>query len=332
MLDTNLDATMALERAEIWTLGVDLGGTKVETALVDAAGLIVASHRRPTNATKGADAVVGDILNCVETCLGETSKGASGLGIGVAGQVERQTGVIRFAPNLGWRDVDLGSRLQKELGMHVVVTNDVRAATFGEWQHGAGQGLDDMVCLFIGTGIGGGVVSGGQLLEGCWNSAGELGHMTIVPDGRDCHCPNRGCLEAYAGGWAIAKRAQEAAGANRNDGHRLISLAGGVEQISAATVAQGYDVGDPLARRLVDQTAQYLAAGAVGIVNAFNPCLLVLGGGVIVGLPFLVTLIESTVRARALQAAVEGLRIVTSALGDKAGVVGAAAMARPQRW
>jgi glucokinase len=247
----------------------------------------------------------------------------------VAGQVERETGVIRFAPNLGWRDVDLGSRLQKELGMHVVVTNDVRAATFGEWQHGAGQALDDMVCLFIGTGIGGGVVSGGRLLEGCRNSAGELGHMTIVPDGRDCHCPNRGCLEAYAGGWAIAKRAQEAAVANKDDGHRLVTLAGSVEQISAATVAQGYDVGDPLARRLVEETALYLAAGAVGIVNAFNPCLLVLGGGVIVGLPFMVTLIESTVRARALQAAVEGLRIVTAALGDKAGVVGAAAMARP---
>ncbi len=312
---------------ELLTLGVDLGGTKVETALVDAAGCILASQRRLTYPEKGPDRVIADIVVCVESCVGAAGKIAHGLGVGVAGQVDR-AGTLRFSPNLRWRNVPLKARLEEELGMPVVITNDVRAATWGEWQHGAGQGVDDLVCLFVGTGVGGGIVSGGRLLEGCHNSAGELGHMTIVNGGRQCHCPNRGCLEAYAGGWAIAKRAQEAVRANPQSGQQLVALAESIQQISAATVAQAYTNGNPLASRLVEETAQYLAAGVVSIVNAFNPCLLILGGGVIQGLPSYVPAVEHTVRENALQTAVEGLHIVIAALGDKAGVIGAAALAR----
>jgi len=313
--------------SEVVTIGVDLGGTKVETALVDAAGRIVVSRRQPTNPEKGPDAVITDIVACVEACLGEAGKTTQGLGVGVAGQLDR-TGTLRFSPNLGWRNVPLKVKLEDALDIPVVINNDVRAATWGEWRHGAGWGVDDMVCLFVGTGIGGGVISGGQLLSGCSNTAAELGHMTIVADGRRCHCPNRGCLEAYAGGWAIAERAQEAVHANPQAGQRLVALAGGVQQISAATVTQACREGDPLACRLVEETAQYLAAGVVGIVNAFNPCLLVLGGGVIQGRPEYVSEVERLVRENALQTAVEGLRIVMAALGDKAGVIGAAALAR----
>ncbi|MBA7634310.1 Glucokinase [subsurface metagenome] len=309
------------------TLGVDLGGTKIETALVDAAGRIVASHRHPTHLEKGPHGVIADVVTSVKTCLGEAGMTAQGLGVGMAGQVDR-TGTVRFAPNLGWRNVPLQVKLQEALGMPVIVNNDVRAATWGEWRHGAGQGIDDLVCLFVGTGIGGGIVSGGQLLEGYHRTAGELGHMTIVAGGRHCRCPNRGCLEAYAGGWAIAERAQEAARVDPKAGQRLVTLAGSIQQISAATVTQAYTNRDPLARRLVEETAQYLAAGLVSIINAFNPSLLVLGGGVILGLPEYATIVECAVRENALPTAVEGLRIVIAALGDKAGVIGAAALAR----
>jgi len=313
--------------SEVATIGVDLGGTKIETALVDTAGRIVVSHRQPTNPEKGPDAVVADIVACVETCLDKAGKMAQGLGVGVAGQLDR-TGMLRFSPNLGWRNVSLKVKLEDALGMPVVINNDVRAATWGEWRHGAGQGVADLICLFVGTGIGGGVVSGGQLLDGYSNTAGELGHMTIVVDGRRCHCPNRGCLEAYAGGWAIAERAQEAVRTDTQAGQRLVTLAGGVQRISATTVTQACSEGDPLACRLVGETAQYLAAGLVSIVNAFNPCLLVLGGGVIQGRPEYVSEVERTVRQNALQTAVEGLHIVMAALGNKAGVIGAAALAR----
>ncbi len=309
------------------TLGIDLGGTKIETALVDATGRILASHRRPTNPERGSDDVISDIIACAKTCLGEAGKTARALGLGVAGQVDRE-GTVHFSPNLGWRNVPLKVKLEEILDMPVVVNNDVRAAIWGEWRHGAGQGLDDLVCLFVGTGVGGGIVSGGRLLEGCANTAGELGHITIVNGGRRCHCPNSGCLEAYTGGWAIAERTQEAVRADPQAGQRLVALAGDIQQISAATLTRASGEGDPLSRRLLEETAQYLAAGVVSIVNAFNPCLLVLGGGIIQGMLDYVSTIESAARERALPAAVEGLRVVTAALGDKAGVIGAAALAR----
>jgi glucokinase len=320
---------MMSKAAERPNVGVDLGGTKVEAALVDAEGRVVTSHRHPTDSkTKGPQGVMADIVACVGECLGEGVRNAVALGVGVAGQIDAATGTVRFAPNLGWRDVPLRAELEGTLRLPVVVVNDVRAATFGEWAHGAGKGVNDLVCLFIGTGIGGGVVSGGQLLEGCCNMAGELGHMTIVAGGRPCHCPNRGCLEAYVGGWAIAERAQDAIREDPKSGRALVALAGSLEQITTAIIAQAYREGDPFARGLIDETGQYLVAGVVGIVNAFNPSALILGGGVIEGLSELVHVLNAEVRSRALTAAVEHLRIVKSTLGGNAGVIGAAALAR----
>ncbi len=316
----------AVEKAP--TLGVDLGGTKVETSLIDATGKILASNRSPTRPEKGHDGVIADIIECINGCLNEASQSAQALGIGIAGQIEKDTGIVRFAPNLGWHNVPLRAKLEEALALPVIVTNDVRAATYGEWLYGAGQGVNDLVCLFVGTGVGGGVVSGGRLLEGCNNTGGELGHMTIVHDGRQCHCRNQGCLEAYAGGWAIGERVQEVVRNDLKAGKSLITLAGSIEHISAATVTEAYVNGDPLAKRIVEETAQFLAAGVVGIINAFNPCLIVLGGGVIQGLPEYISLVQRIVHLKALEAALEGLRIITATLGNKAGVIGAAALAR----
>ncbi|MCH7761035.1 ROK family protein, partial [candidate division TA06 bacterium] len=206
------------------TLGVDLGGTKVETDLVDATGRILSSHRHPTSPEGGPNEVIAAIVNCVKKSLGEGSWKAKALGIGVPGQLDPAAGIVRFAPNLGWRDVPLRSELEKVLGLPVAITNDVRAAAWGEWLHGVGKGEDDLVVLFVGTGIGGGIVSGGRMLEGGTYSAGELGHITLVANGRRCHCPNHGCLEAYASGWAIAERAQEAVRGNPKAGQTLTTL------------------------------------------------------------------------------------------------------------
>ena len=310
------------------TVGVDLGGTKIETDLVDGSGKVLASHRHPTHPEAGSQKVISTIVSCVKECLPEEASKAKGLGIGVAGQVDRDTGIVRFAPNLDWRDVPLQSELENALGFPVSATNDVRAATWGEWLHGAGKGEENLVVLFVGTGIGGGIVSNGRMVEGGSNTAGELGHLTLVINGRRCHCPNRGCLEAYAGGWALAVRAQDAVRATPKAGHVLVSLAGGIEKITAVHVSQAYSFGDPVASHLVEETGDYLAAGVVSIVNALNPSLLVLGGGVIEGLPDLVNIVEKTVRKHGLAASVENLRVVKAALGEKAGSIGAAAFAR----
>ena len=209
----------------------------METALVDKSGKIISSHRYSTNPEKGAQRIIDDVVTCVQECLDKGKEDAQALGIGIAAQVDH-SGVVLSSPNLGWQNVPLRAMLEEKLKLPVVVTNDVRAASWGEWHFGAGKGVDDLVVIFIGTGIGGGVVSGGRLLEGCSNTAGEIGHTTLIVDGRDCSCPNKGCLEAYAGGWAIAERAQEAVQANPEAGKALISLAGGVEKITAALVSQ----------------------------------------------------------------------------------------------
>jgi len=318
---------MQQKMEKLLTLGVDLGGTKVETALVDASGKIISSHRYSTNPEKGALRIIDDVVGCVEECLDKGEEDAQALGIGVAAQVDH-SGVVLSSPNLGWQNVPLRAMLEEKLKLPVVVTNDVRAASWGEWHFGAGKGVDDLVVVFVGTGIGGGVVSGGRMLEGCSNTAGEIGHTTLIVEGRNCRCPNKGCLEAYAGGWAIAERAQEAVQANPEEGKALISLAGGVEKITAALVSQAYHEGDVLSSKLVKETAQYLSAGLVSIVNAFNPCLLVFGGGVIDGLPELIKTAEPFIKKRALRAAAQNLKVVKAALGNEAGIVGAAALAQ----
>jgi glucokinase len=314
---------------DVFTIGVDIGGTKIDTALVDAAGNIITSYYRYIDPGKDPDKAIADVIDSARICISQSGKTASAIGIGVAGQIDKERGIVRRSPNLpDWHDVPIKEKLEAALKITASVNNDVRVITWGEWQHGAGKGVNDLVCLFLGTGIGGGVVSNGQLLEGCQNTAGELGHMTVVAGGRKCHCPNDGCLEAYAGGWGIAERAQDAVRANPQAGNALVELAGDISKISSITVAEAYKNGDPLAHRLIKDTAKYLAAGLVTIVNAFNPCLIILGGSVILGLTDLVPAVDARVRAQALQTPVEKLRITTAALGNKSGVIGAAALAR----
>lgn len=312
---------------EKWAIGADLGGTKVEVAQVDTFGRL---HRRLVRATQvkdGPAAVEAEIVAAVCELQEGMVSPPSGLGVGVAGQVESDSGLVHFAPNLNWHDVPLQADLQQTLGLPVMVTNDVRAATWGEWLYGAGQDCDDLVCLFVGTGIGGGVVSGGRMLSGCSNTAGELGHITIDQHGPACHCGNRGCLEALASGWAIARRAQEFIATGLPISVPLLKLAGGQpEMVTARIVAQAAQVGDPLAQELVDEVAQALIAGAVSLVNAFNPCRLILGGGVIEGLPELVERVEQGVRQHALAAATAPLQIVPAHLHNDAGVIGGAAL------
>lgn len=313
-----------------FTVGVDLGGTKVATALVDSEGNIAATGRGSTGPQADPSAVIADIVASVR----EASATAAGerilaVGVGAAGQIDPTTGTIRSSPNLGWENVPLQRELERALEMPVLVANDVQAAAWGEWRHGAGQGMADIVCLFVGTGIGGGVIAAGHLLVGCGGSAGELGHIIIDRNGPPCRCGNHGCLEALAGGWAIAQRAKEAVAADPGAGAALVALAGGrSENLTTAHVAEAAHQSDPLAQRLVAESGEALAVGVASIVNAFNPCVLILGGGVIEGLPELVQTVKEGVLQRALAAAAEQVSIVKAALGGHAGVIGAAAMAR----
>jgi glucokinase len=292
---------------------------------------VVSRDRRATDVDGGFDAVVAQIADAVQGLVDGAEGPVNGVGVGVAGQVRAGDGVVTRAPNLDWDDAPLRSALEDALGRPVSVLNDVRAAAWGEWKHGAGRGSDDVTVVFVGTGVGGSVVSGGRVLTGATNMAGELGHLTVVAHGRECRCGNRGCLEAYAGGWGIAERAREAVAASPDEGAGLVSRAGSVEAITAETVHDARADGDPLAVRLVDETAGYLAAGLVGVVNAFNPGALVLGGGIVEHAPLYVDRVRDHVMERALPAGVRDLRVVRAELGGRAGAIGAATHARAER-
>jgi glucokinase len=319
-------------KSDRWAIGVDLGGTKIEIARIDADGRVGSRSRLATDVESGPGGITEQITQAARELMRNEATRPAALGVGVAGQVEMQTGAVRFAPNLDWHDVPLREELQRSVGLRAVVTNDVRAATWGEWLHGAGKECDDLVCLLIGTGIGGGAVSGGRMLAGCSNTAGEFGHMTLDINGPPCHCRNRGCLEALASGWAIARDAREAAERDPGRASRLVQMAtGDPSAVTARMVARAAHDGDPLASEIVDHVTDALVAGCVALVNSLNPCRLILGGGVIDGLPELVDRIADGVCARALEAAVASLDVRLAQLGDDAVVVGAAALSLQHR-
>jgi glucokinase len=311
-----------------WAIGVDLGGTKIQLAAVNAAGRLEHRIRVKTDVKGGPTAVIAEIITAVKDIRKKMPATPVAIGVAIAGQIDEKQGVVRFAPNLGWHNVPFADNLSGAVEVPVVLMNDVRAATWGEWLHGAGRNCDDFICLFVGTGVGGGVVSGGRMIEGCTNTAGELGHITIDMSGPRCTCRNSGCLEAFAGGWAIARSAQDAIKHEPEAGAHLLKRAEGLlNRVSAKIVVQAMHEGDSLARRLMENVERALTAGSVTLVNAFNPCRLILGGGVVEGIPGLVDRIGEGLAKSALAAAIDRIEVLPAQLRHDAGVIGMAAYA-----
>ncbi len=311
-------------------LGIDLGATKVRSGLINDRGEVVRTSGRILHSNGGPEAVLAAIVRSTRPLLRSRSTLPRAVGVAVAAQVDPANGTVIHAPNLGWRDVALAPRLGEELGLPVHLVNDARAATYAEWKFGAGVGVENLFCLVLGTGVGGSAVLDGRLIEGGTHAAGEVGHLTIVSGGRICHCPNRGCFEAYVGGWAIAERAREAIRAAGRDPDPIVVRAGDPENVSAETVFGAYRDGDLLARRLVRETEQYLTDGVVGVVNAFNPTTLVLAGGLLAGRPELLAAVEAAIRMRC-QPSAAGARVVGAHFIEEAPMIGAAALARAAR-
>lgn len=309
-----------------WAIGVDMGGTKLAVAAVDRKGKILHERLHPTHQEilpASVEAHIIDVTQQFQKLMGNAPKG---IGIGIAAQIDSANGIVHSAPNLKkWCDIPLQADLQKMTGLPVKITNDVRAATYGEWLFGAGKNCDNLVCLFVGTGIGGGIVSEGNLIQGHSYTAGEIGHIIVDINGPICTCGNRGCLEAMAGGWAIAKQTQEAIQRDANLGKKILEYAkGDLKAVEALHVGQAFLAGDPLAIQMIGKVKEALIAGVISIVHVLNPQRIILGGGVISGLPGLVKQIAEGVRKRAIPAATHKLEIVPAALGGHAGVIGAA--------
>jgi glucokinase len=316
-----------------WVLGIDLGGTNIVAGCVREDGEAIEGLRsEPTRAEEGPDAVVGRIVALAEHARAATRARVPhaeilGVGIGAPGPLNRAEGVVLLTPNLGWVNMPLRERIGSPLGLDAALDNDANCAILGEWWRGAAQGSRHAVGFTLGTGVGGGIILDGRLYHGASDVAGEVGHMTIEANGRRCACGNDGCLEAYASGPAIARRAVEALAAGAES-----SLAGQPpESLTAQTVYQAATEGDQLARDVVRDTARYLGAGVATLVNIFNPEVVVICGGVTLAGEGLFGPLRQEVSRRAFRPAVNACRIVPGELVNSAGVFGAARAFLEQR-
>lgn len=316
-----------------YIVGIDVGGTNIVAGTVAEDGSeILGVLSVPTKSEDGADAVVARIVDLARASMAQAGKREiAGVGIGSPGPLDTKSGVVLLTPNLGWVNMPLRDRVANGLGLPATLDNDANCAIFGEWWRGAARGVEHVVGLTIGTGIGGGIVLYGDLYRGASDIAGEIGHMTIDSNGRRCNCGNYGCLEAYASGPAIAARAVEGIEA----GAATVLpryVAGELHKVTAQVVYDAAHAGDEFALEVVRDTAKFLGAGVANIINIFNPQVVVICGGVTLAGDKLFVPLRSEVKRRAFKPAVDVCRILPGELPGTAGVWGAAAVFAKRTW
>ncbi len=307
------------------TIGLDIGGTKIAGGLVSPTGTILARGRRVTPA-HDPDRIAVEVADLVR----ELSDGAevTGVGVACAGFIDATGSTVLFAPNLAWRDEPLKRRLQATIDLPVIIDNDANAAAWGEFRFGAARDVDDMVLITVGTGIGGGVVTGGHLLRGAYGIAAELGHMRVVPDGIRCGCGNRGCWEMYASGNALVREARELVRSGTPHAARLSELcAGDPDKLSGLDITSAAAQGDPAAVELLADLGRWIGEGAASVTAILDPELIVLGGGVADAGALLLDPAQAAFRRQLTgRGHRPEARFAVASLGNDAGIIGAAAL------
>jgi glucokinase len=314
-----------------YVIGIDLGGTKILATVVDAEGRIVAEAKQKTQPEEGPDAVIERMASAAQEAVSRASvrwREVRGAGIGAPGPIDPGAGMVYHPPNLpGWEAVALGPRLSQALDVPVHLENDVNLGTLGEYAHGAGRGTRDMVGIFVGTGVGGGLILDGKLRSGFRHAAGEVGHMVVLAGGPVCGCGRRGCLEALASRTAIERDIRLGLEAGRES---LLSTLtrNGTERLTSGTLAKAYRAGDPLVTEVIGRAQWYLGLLTASIVNMIDPEMVVFGGGVAEALgEDLLAPIRVTAREYFIQRTdADKVRIVLAELGDHAVAIGAAVL------
>jgi len=316
-----------------YVIGMDLGGTKILAAVIDSDGRILAQAKLKTRAKEGPDAVLQRLEEAARSAVQKAGlewENVLGVGIGVPGPVDPDEGIVHHTPNLpGWEDVALGRELSEPLGVPVYLENDVNLGTLGEYALGAGRGTHDMVGIFVGTGVGGGLILDGELRTGFRNAAAEVGHMVVLADGPVCGCGRRGCLEALASRTAIERDIRIGLSTGRES--LIPELAGkNAGRVTSGVLAKALQHNDPLVTEVVRRAQWYLGLMTGSIVNLIDPEMIVLGGGVAEALgESFVAPIRVTARQRFIQqTGADRVRIVAAQLGDHAAVLGAAVLVR----
>jgi glucokinase len=310
-------------------IGCDLGGTNLRAAIVDVEnGSVIHQMSIPTLARDGPDALMkrmaGLFLQII-AWAGLTKEDVGGVGIGVPGVLDLEKGETLFLPNLAgtWPHVPLADTITKLTGLPTALLNDVRSITNGEWRFGAGRGVDTVAVFAVGTGIGGGLVINGQLHLGIGGTGGELGHMTIDYSGPTCGCGNKGCLEAFASGPAIAAMGMKAVtqGLTTRIGEMCEY---DLNRITPELIARAAQEGDPIAREIYERAGFYLGIAAANVCVAIGPRRIIIGGGVAQAGDLLLEPIRRTLHERVTVIPIEQVEVVQSQLGDNAGVIGVA--------
>lgn len=305
-------------------IGVDIGGTKLNSILADADGNIKARDLRDTRARQGPEAVIERIIESIRQVMSGNT--VEGIGIGAAGACDTVNGVVTSSPNLPrWEDIPLRDIIQREFDCPVRLHNDATLAALGEHRFGGGVGIDNMVYVGVGTGIGGGIIIDGQLYSGISGSAGELGHMTIDVNGPPCPCGNSGCWETLASGNAIAREAVKRMQAGEQSA--ILDFADGkLDRVSGRAIFAAAQQGDRLAQQVIERTGYYLGIGLVNLVNIFNPQLILIGGGLSRMGESLTGPAIKVVKQRAFELPASVVRIEVARLGVDAEALGAVAL------
>jgi glucokinase len=310
-------------------IGVDIGGTKVAAGVVTEDGTIIARARRETPSTD-PEATEDTIAEVVHELA--ASYQVEAVGLGAAGFIDEKRSTVLFAPNLAWRNEPLQLDVQRRVGLPVVVENDANAAAWGEARFGAGRGEDHLLCVTVGTGIGGGIVLRGELYRGRFGIAAEFGHFRVVPNGLRCGCGNKGCWEMYASGNALVRDARDLAESGSPLASRMLEMGGGTaEGITGPIVTRAAREGDPTAIELFEELGQWLGQGAASLAAILDPGCFVIGGGVSEAGDLLLTPTrEAFHKALTGRGHRPEAEIRLAQLGNEAGLVGAADLARQQ--
>lgn len=316
-------------RTDMYAIGVDIGGTKIAAGVVDEDGAIIAKTRR-VSAGLDVESLDDSIVDACRELAAEYQIGA--IGLAAPGFIGADQATVRFTPNLPWRDHPLRDRIAERLGMDVpiVVDNDANAAGWAEFRFGVGRDVDDMLLLTVGTGLGGAVIAAGRLVLGAFGVAAEVGHMRVVPDGQVCGCGQRGCWEQYASGSALVREAKAVATADPTRAARLLQRAGGdVEGITGPAVTAAAQAGDELAIELLAEVGRWVGEGSATVAALLDPALVVVGGGVAAAGDLLLLPARAAfgehLSARGFR---PEARMEIASMGNDAGIVGAADLAR----
>lgn len=308
------------------TIGVDIGGTKIAAGVVDEKGAILDTVQVPTPPTPEA------VIDAIAAATREVRSGhaVEAVGIGAAGYVDDKRATVLFAPNIRWRHEALKDKVEQRVGLPVVVENDANAAAWGEYRFGAGVGLDDVICVTLGTGLGGGIVIGGRLHRGRYGAAGEFGHVRVVPDGLLCGCGSQGCWEQYASGRALVRYAKQRAVAQPENAQLLLSLGDGTaEGIEGRHISEAARGGDKVAVDSFRELARWAGAGLADLASLFDPSAFIVGGGVSDEGELVLEPIRKSFRRWLVGGRYRPhAQVLAAQLGGKAGLVGAADLAR----